>query len=96
MTSKNIFFTIGFWVELPLDSGFGFFCVAVGRGGGVQRSPARKWSTPVTSTALVWCASTPKDPTSADEPRMMMQTSAQEMDRFCIPGGEGKRREGEG
>lgn len=41
--------------------------------------------TPVTRTALIWCLSTPKAPTSAEHPRMMRQTSAHEMLRFCIP-----------
>ena len=27
MTSKHIFFTLGFWIELPQILGLGFFCV---------------------------------------------------------------------
>lgn len=47
--------------------------------------PARRYMTPVTRTALIWCLSTPKAPTSAEHPRMIRQTSAHEMLRFCIP-----------
>jgi len=47
--------------------------------------PASKYMTPVTRTALIWCFSTPKTPTSADDPRMIRHTKAQEIDKFCIP-----------
>lgn len=44
--------------------------------------------TPVTRTALIWCFSTPNVPTSADDPRMIRHTKAQEIDKFCIPATE--------
>ena len=44
--------------------------------------------TPVTRTALIWCFSTPNIPTSADDPRMIRHTKAQEIDKFCIPATE--------
>lgn len=48
-------------------------------------SPANRYMTPVTNTALIWCLKTPNNPTRAEEPRIMRHTRAQDIDKFCIP-----------
>lgn len=47
--------------------------------------PARRYITPVTRTALIWCLNTPKAPTKAALPKIIRHTKAQEIERFCIP-----------
>jgi len=52
--------------------------------------PARRYITPVTSTADIWCLHSPKKPINAAHPRIIRHTREHEMLRFCIPETERK------
>lgn len=50
-----------------------------------RNSPARRYITPVTSTADIWCLHNPKNPMRTAVLRMIRQTREQEILKFCIP-----------
>lgn len=58
---------------------------ALERRAGHSDLPASKYITPVTKTALICRWQIPKAPISAADPNIIKQTSAQDIDKFCIP-----------
>lgn len=50
-----------------------------------KNSPAKRYITPVTRTADIWCLQSPKNPMRTAVPKMIKQTREQEILKFCIP-----------